>query len=393
MALLASVSALFVVGQVDSRRRAVLPPGSPDTAAGHSDPARTCARTRKPARPTGPTAQVETGRADPAAVRREHAEGAAAVDGVDRRSARRALQQRHSGRGDEGLDRHGQPSDADRRLQHHPEEPLAPFQSLRQRADVLHAPPDLVGHRAARRSPAGLRGLARLHSHADRFRVAALEREQAWACGSWWRASSWRRRNSRTPSCSTRRRSRSTPRGPARRLRRAAFVARHDRAGARPLWRRRSPSRAIPPIATDAPSAAASADVAADKSAGLARRHRCGGVGDHSRDARRDRRHDDRRAGADRRGRPRRPVDPHAPARSTPATDVAATPAAPAAAAASRSRPRPSPCRAARAAPAAPAPTPGRRDRASPSGPRSIRRTEPAAAGAAAHPRRRAGRS
>ena len=33
---------------------------------------------------------------------------------------------------------------------------------------------------------AGLRGLARLHSYADRFRVAALERQQAWACGSWW---------------------------------------------------------------------------------------------------------------------------------------------------------------------------------------------------------------
>ena len=49
----------------------------------------------------------------------------------------------------QGLDRHRQPSDADRRLQHHPEEPLAPLQSLRQRADVLHAPPDLVGHRAA----------------------------------------------------------------------------------------------------------------------------------------------------------------------------------------------------------------------------------------------------
>ena len=36
----------------------------------------------------------------------------------------------------------------------------------------------------------GYRGLAWLHPHADGFRLAPLEREQAWACGWWWRASS-----------------------------------------------------------------------------------------------------------------------------------------------------------------------------------------------------------
>ena len=56
-------------------------------------------------------------------------------------------------------------------------------------------------------------------------------------------------------------------------------------------------------IASGAPGVAATAEVAADKfSRQGAVVHRCGSVGDHSRDARRDRRHDDGRAGTDRRG-------------------------------------------------------------------------------------------
>ena len=42
-----------------------------------------------------------------------------------------------------------QKSDSNRNLQHHPEESLASLEHLQQRADVLHAPPDVVGHRVA----------------------------------------------------------------------------------------------------------------------------------------------------------------------------------------------------------------------------------------------------
>ncbi len=85
------------------------------------------------------------------AVRRI-AEGTAADRGVDRRPARDALRQRPADRAGQGLDRHARPSDAARRLQRHREGPLSPLQSLRQRADVLHASPDLVGRGDARRA-------------------------------------------------------------------------------------------------------------------------------------------------------------------------------------------------------------------------------------------------
>ena len=48
-----------------------------------------------------------------------------------------------------GFDRRAGPADADRGLQHHPEGPLSPFQSLQQCPHALHGAHHLVGRRVA----------------------------------------------------------------------------------------------------------------------------------------------------------------------------------------------------------------------------------------------------
>ena len=120
-------------------------------------------------------------------------------------------------------------ADAARRLQRHREGPLAPLQSLRQRADVLHAPPDLVGRRDARRHRCRALRPRTAASACRPGSSRACGRSASSVCASWSRATIPSRTSFHTPSCSIRRRSR---------LRQVSEVT-PDRGLASPTIRRR----------------------------------------------------------------------------------------------------------------------------------------------------------
>ena len=124
-------------------------------------------------RPTGPTRN-----------RRVHVAPGALAAGADRHGRLAAgaeglrLPQRGGDRRDHGIDGQEGPRDADGCLHDPPEERRSLLEHLQQRADALHAAPDLVGRRAPRGPAARLPGVPRLCAHALRVRPEALPRDE-----------------------------------------------------------------------------------------------------------------------------------------------------------------------------------------------------------------------
>ena len=132
---------------------------------------------------------------------------------LDRQATPDALLRRQAGGPHQGLDRDRQPPDPDRRVQHHPAEPLAPLQPLRQCADVVHAADHLVRRRHAPGPRDGPTGLARLHPPARGVCPPAVGHHQDGQPRDRDPARNCAHRRSRTRSCSSSsaRRSRSRP--------------------------------------------------------------------------------------------------------------------------------------------------------------------------------------
>ena len=89
---------------------------------------------------------------------------------VDQEPAGDLLRRRRLDPACAGLNRHDRTRDASGGVRRHREEQGSPFEPLRRCLDAEHAAHHLERHRAARRSVARPRGLARLRAHALRFR-------------------------------------------------------------------------------------------------------------------------------------------------------------------------------------------------------------------------------
>ena len=373
MALLASVAALFVIGQTDFGRRAVLPPAHGQTRS----------KTFHPARYQGPQDQSHRPRSKKdVPIRQPFGENMPKgplqmVVSIDEQHAMLYSNGVRVAR-DEGLDRHSQPSDADRRVQHHPEEPLAPFESLRQCADVLHAPPDLVGHCAARRAPARLSRPRTAASACRPISCRGSGTSASWACGWWSRPQLAPQEFAHAKLFNPAPKPVDTQRTSEAPLAPEGLRSSLATTGQGPVRLAQAET-----VATD--PASHPAHRASPPRAGRSRQVQPSRRGRHRAEAsaipatlRRDRRRDDGRAGTDRRGRR---AGPNCRARHDHRVDHAGVPAAPV------SEPVTTSTVATPAAAPAPSPAAATSEPERP----AVNPNEPKPAGAAAHPRRRAG--